>query len=176
MSDNDADSDGESAADFEYGDSQEVSTYEIVERAVHRAGLVFPAFTHPKIPRSRVRQSNEMDVKLPLKFAQRTCRASWNWKLRLAQHRLPPRSAFLFHSACHPPLFQFSSVFFHFVSFMLVCVCCLIFPLLFAQPDPTIPLLFLSLRSTKGDNPFSIRLVTNHIVLPITFLMHLLTL
>jgi hypothetical protein len=39
MSDND---DGESAPDFEYGDSQEVSTYEIVERAVHRAGLVFP--------------------------------------------------------------------------------------------------------------------------------------
>jgi len=161
MSDND---DGESAPDFEYGDSQEVSTYEIVERTVHRAGLVFPASTHPNIPSSRERQSNEMDFKLPLKFAQRTCRASWNWKLRLAQHRLPPRSAFLFHSACHPP-------------FLLpFCLLVLIFPLLFAQPDPTISLRSFFLRSIKGDNPFFIRLVTNHIFLPITFLMLLLTL
>jgi hypothetical protein len=119
MSDNDSSSDGGSAADFEYGDSQEVSTYEIIERAVHRAGFVFPAFTHSKIPRSRERQSNEMDFKLPLKFAQRNCRASWNWKLRLAQRRLPPRSAFLFHSACHPPSFP---VFLSLVPFCFIYV------------------------------------------------------
>jgi hypothetical protein len=64
---------------------------------------------------------------------------------------------------------------FHFVSFMVVCVCCLIFPLLFAQPDPTIYLLSFFLRSIKGDNPFSIRLVTHYIFFPITFML-LLTL
>jgi hypothetical protein len=121
MSDDDADSDGESAADFEYGDSQEVSTYEIVERAVHRAGLVFPAFTHPKIPRSLVRQSNEMDVKLPLKFAQLQGFLELETSTGTTQNATSVRFPF---SQCMPsPLFssfpQSSSILFHLCS----CAC-----------------------------------------------------